>query len=276
MAQQSIRRIAPPFLNAFKFKDKIGVIDSYGKHTYNDLLIQSKELSKNILNISQSGPTVDLFHMHNQRVAFLCSNDHTYVNAQWASWMIGATAVPLSKFHPLKELEYIVSDSSPRLLVGTSKYSDMLSELGEKLNINTVTFEPNLMNEIKFKKFSNEILPESVLSDSHFEKIWQDINWSDTNAHIVYTSGTTGRPKGVVTSFANLVSQVEDLNTTWNVSSGDGYLHVLPLHHIHGIVNNLVSPLTAGACVTMLDGFNAKQVRFLTFLRFFTEFSLWV
>lgn len=260
--QQSIRKIAPPFLNAFKFKDKIGVIDSFGKHTYNDLLTQSKRLSKHVLNISQSCSTIDPFYMHNQRIAFLCSNDHTYVNAQWASWMIGATAVPLSKFHPLKELEYIVLDSSPKLLVGTPSYTDMLSELGEKLNINTVIFEPNLTeeSEIKFKNFRKETFSEEVLSDSAFEKIWQDINWDETNAHIIYTSGTTGRPKGVVTSFPNLVSQVEDVNTTWNVSSNDGYLHVLPLHHIHGIVNNLVSPLTAGACVTMLDGFSAKQV----------------
>ena len=260
--QQKVKRITPPFLNAFKFKDKIGIIDTHGRHSYNNLLMQSQKLSKTMLNVSPSGSIVNPFCMHNQKVAFLCSNDHTYVNAQWATWMLGATAVPLSKFHPLKELEYIVTDSSPKLLVGTSSYASILSEIGEKLNINLVLFEPNLSedSEIKFKNFRKETLPEKVLSDSSFEKIWEEIDWDDTNAHIVYTSGTTGQPKGVITTFPNLFSQVEDINSTWDVSPDDGYLHVLPLHHVHGIVNNLVSPLTAGACVTMLDGFSAKQV----------------
>ena len=261
--QQSAGRFTPPFLNALKFKEKIGVIDTFGRHTYNDLFTQSKILSKKILAVTQNCPVLNPLQMHNEKVAFLCSNNHTYVTAQWATWMLGGTAVPLSKFHPLKELEYIINDSSPKLIVGTENYSEILSEISENLNINLVIFEPNLTEDstsIKCKNYGKEGLPGDILSDSSLEKIWQGIDWNDTNAQIVYTSGTTGRPKGVVTSFPNLFSQVSDLNTTWKVSSDDGYLHVLPLHHVHGIVNNLVSPLTAGACITMLDGFNAKEV----------------
>jgi len=71
---------------------------------------------------------------------------------------------------------------------------------------------------------------------------------SDRRALMVYTSGTTGRPKGVVTTQANLEAQITTLVDAWGWTPQDHILHVLPLHHIHGIVNALCCALYAGAC----------------------------
>lgn len=51
---------------------------------------------------------------------------------------------------------------------------------------------------------------------------------------------------GVVLSYRNLEAQVQALVEAWNITSKDNVLHTLPLHHIHGIVNGMMCPLTVG------------------------------
>lgn len=77
---------------------------------------------------------------------------------------------------------------------------------------------------------------------------------------ILYTSGTTANPKGVVLSYSNLSAQASCLLDAWKWSSDDVLLHTLPLHHVHGIVNALLCPLYAGAKTIMLKKFNANTV----------------
>ena len=79
-------------------------------------------------------------------------------------------------------------------------------------------------------------------------------------ALILYTSGTTSKPKGVVTTHANIQAQVESLVAAWEWSARDHILPVLPLHHIHGVVNVLLCPLWAGAVCEFLPRFDARQV----------------
>jgi malonyl-CoA/methylmalonyl-CoA synthetase len=78
-------------------------------------------------------------------------------------------------------------------------------------------------------------------------------------AAMVYTSGTTGKPKGVVTTHANLRAQVESLVEAWEWSADDRTLLVLPLHHVHGIVNVLTCALWSGAVCEMLPVFDADE-----------------
>ncbi|NJK60297.1 MAG: AMP-binding protein, partial [Oscillatoriales cyanobacterium SM2_1_8] len=79
-------------------------------------------------------------------------------------------------------------------------------------------------------------------------------------AQMLYTSGTTGQPKGVVLTHGNLAAQVHALVTAWGWQGGDRLLHVLPLHHIHGIVNALLCPLAVGARCEMLPKFEVEAV----------------
>ena len=69
---------------------------------------------------------------------------------------------------------------------------------------------------------------------------------------MVYTSGTTGKPKGVVTTHANLRAQITALVEAWEWSADDRILLVLPLHHVHGIVNVVGCALWSGAVCEML------------------------
>lgn len=79
-------------------------------------------------------------------------------------------------------------------------------------------------------------------------------------AMILYTSGTTSRPKGVVTTHANINAQIETLVEAWEWSPEDRILLCLPLHHVHGIINVLSCALWTGATCEMLPRFNAETI----------------
>jgi malonyl-CoA/methylmalonyl-CoA synthetase len=77
---------------------------------------------------------------------------------------------------------------------------------------------------------------------------------------MLYTSGTTNRPKGVVLSMSNITAQALSLIEAWRYSQDDLLLHVLPLHHIHGTINALFTPLMAGSAIEFAYPFNADVV----------------
>jgi malonyl-CoA/methylmalonyl-CoA synthetase len=83
---------------------------------------------------------------------------------------------------------------------------------------------------------------------------------SDQRAMIIYTSGTTGRPKGAVTTHQMIGAQIASLISAWRWSPSDRLLLVLPLHHVHGIINGLGSALAIRATCEMLYPFDAERV----------------
>ena len=83
---------------------------------------------------------------------------------------------------------------------------------------------------------------------------------SERRAMILYTSGTTSRPKGVVTTHANITAQIVSLVEAWEWSADDRIVLCLPLHHVHGIINVVSCALWSGATCEMLPRFDANAV----------------
>ncbi len=83
---------------------------------------------------------------------------------------------------------------------------------------------------------------------------------NERRAMILYTSGTTSRPKGVVTTHANITAQITSLVEAWEWSADDRILLSLPLHHVHGIINVVGCALWSGATCEMLPRFDANAV----------------
>lgn len=79
-------------------------------------------------------------------------------------------------------------------------------------------------------------------------------------AAILYTSGTTGRPKGAVLSQENLLSNAQTLRSAWAFTGEDVLLHALPLFHTHGLFVAVNTAMLAGASMRMLPAFSADRV----------------
>jgi malonyl-CoA/methylmalonyl-CoA synthetase len=90
-------------------------------------------------------------------------------------------------------------------------------------------------------------------------------------AALLYSSGTTGQPKGIVLSHANLQSNAQTLLAAWGFSAQDRLLHALPVFHVHGLFVALGCALLGGASMRWLAGFRAAEV-----LRFLPECTVFM
>ncbi|KAK1938943.1 Acyl-CoA synthetase family member 3 [Phytophthora citrophthora] len=185
------------------------------------------------------------------RVALLGARGASYLIIQWAIWLAGGIAVPLHPAHPADEMDYIVSDSGAALLVVNesftapdSKLKEYVAGLPMKMNVEVI-IRPDDVKGGDEKELS-------VDQQKEVQRWLETRDYSKAGAYMIYTSGTTGRPKGVVTTHAALTAQISDLVTAWEMSSNDHLIHFLPLHHVHGILNNLLCVMYVGGSVEFL------------------------
>ncbi|CAG8591582.1 21323_t:CDS:10, partial [Cetraspora pellucida] len=227
-------------------KHKPAIIDVKAEtsHSYRHLVSDIVELRKILLKYA--GTSVE--DLKEARVAFLCPNGYNYVVSQWSVWSAGGIAVPLCITHPLPELLYVLNDSQSTIIITHSDFQEKINGIAHEAGIKKVIVvcdkeqKYSQYNDVNFK--SPSLIP---MDDSR-------------RAMIIYTSGTTGKPKGVVSTHANITAQVKSLVDAWRWNDKDKILHVLPLHHMHGIINALTCGLYSGATVEMMPKFDAASV----------------
>lgn len=215
------------------------IVSRQGNFTYAKLLHDSELLSKRL------SPNEDL---GGQRVVLLCEAGYDYVRAQWAVWRSNGIFVPLCTTHPGSELEYVMRDSEASIAISDKHFESVLKPLAEQQKMKYLCLDEVVADATAN---ANAMFREHP----HYDPF--DIN---RNAMIIYTSGTTGRPKGVVTTHANIEAQVLTMINPWEWTSRDHILHVLPLHHVHGVINVLTCALWSGAVCEMMPKFDAKTV----------------
>jgi malonyl-CoA/methylmalonyl-CoA synthetase len=216
--------------NAQRFADRVAIADEDGDHRYRELLRASERVASKLL-----AGRADL---DGNRVAFLLPPTFAYPAVQWGIWRAGGIAVPLSTLAPAPELRYLLEDCRPEIVISSPELIERLQPISDSLALRLLSTSEALGRE-----------PQKL----------PDVD-ADRPAMIVYTSGTTGGPKGVVTTHANIEAQVRALVESWRWTDKDRILLVLPLHHVHGIVNVLTSALRSGAVCEMAPRFDADEV----------------
>ena len=210
--------------------EQIAIHDNIGDHTYGDLQVGSDKIASALSKTLETGK--------NANVAFLTPNNHHYTLAQLGIWKSGLSCVPLCQSHPPQTLKYYIDDSQASALIVTKDFVDKIGDL---------------------RKQSKLLILEDLLEEKAEIEDLKGVEGED-NALLIYTSGTTGSPKGVVLTMNNVIAQTECMIKPWAWHENDKILHILPLHHTHGIVNCHLCPLHIGASIRMLPHFDAKTV----------------
>lgn len=228
----------------------IAIVDRDGEHTYTDLGRAANTVARLLLEVTG---TEDL---DGERIAFRVAPGFDYVATLLGIWRAGGIAVPLCVSHPEPELAYVLDDTSAALIVSDEAGEDPLARLAAERNTVFRT-----VRDLVASGGANVDVhsPVSSCTGVQLEKTLPQVR-PDRPALILHTSGTTGRPKGVVMSHAALAANVAALVEAWGWTAQDRIVHVLPLHHTHGIINALLCPLRVGATVDMLPGFDAGTV----------------
>ena len=208
----------------------MAVVDAQGSFTYNDLLDASSRVAAALLSGREN--------LDEERVAFLVTPGFAWVAVQWGIWRAGGVVVPLPLNSPRSELEYFIDDSKASTLVYDAPAETALAPIAADRGIRALSCDQVLAGE-------PAELPDIA---------------SERRAMILYTSGTTSRPKGVVATHANITAQIMSLVEAWEWSADDRIVLFLPLHHVHGIINVVSCALWSGATCEMMPRFDANTV----------------
>ena len=168
-------------------------------------------------------------HLAGERVAILIPAGRDYVTALHGVWRAGGIAVPLNVAAARPELEYCLSKAGATRVMTSRKHPVAIDPVCKRLGIEARDVDDEL-------EASGNPLPLPAFELSR-------------PAMIVFTSGTTSKPKGAVITHKAIHAQVTTLINAWRWTRKDSIPLFLPLHHLHGLINVLSCALWCGATV---------------------------
>jgi len=178
------------------------------------------------------------------RVATYSGNFPETALIYFACWAYGATVVPLSVSEDEAHLRYIIRNSEAKSIFTRPELLDKLRSIlsgGDDPISIPLQVEP--VDESAEGYFPNDA----------------DLPFPDTEALIVYTSGTTGNPKGVLLDQYNLLVDGFALASHHRITSNTRMMCVLPIHHVNGTIVTMVTPLVAGSSFVLNERFSVHH-----------------
>jgi len=218
------------FERAKNFKDRTALVSNGTSYCYEKLLQTSQNVAANLL--------IGKPDLNEARITFLIPPSYEYTAVQWGIWAAGGIAVPLCVLHPLPSIQFVLEDTQAEIVIVHEDYIDFLKPLEKEIGVLIISLE-------------------SLFKENECDLPNVD---SSRRAMILYTSGTTSKPKGVVTTHKNIEAQITTLVNAWEWEQDDSILNILPMHHVHGIINVMSCTLWSGAFCEFLPKFDAKKV----------------
>ncbi len=183
-----------------------------------------------------------------ERVAIVAGNSPKWITALYGIWQAGMTAVPIDFMSTAAEIAYILDDCTP---VAVWHDEGTRAKMDEALGLQAKA-RPALLplDEISFDATAKKIEDEAFGSSP-----------DEALALIVYTSGTTGNPKGVMLTFGNLRANTEACSIKIQVFiPDDRVLVVLPLHHAYPLMGSVVMPMSIGATAVFAQAMSGPAI----------------
>ena len=209
---------------------KTALVEGDNKYSYGEVNNRIDRFATGLLNGKDD--------LREERIAFFIPASLDYVTTMHGIWRAGGIAVPLNVASAVAELDHYLSSASVTRMVANGDYQESLRGLCAELNIELVSVDDVLADDIRE-------LPEII---------------PDRRAMMLFTSGTTNKPKGVVSTHKTINAQITTLIDAWSWSEEDVIPLFLPVHHIHGIINILSCGLWAGATVHLYSKFDIPKI----------------
>ena len=193
-----------------------------------------------------AGALVNLGLKEGDRIAVQVEKSADNVALYLATLRLGAIYVPLNTAYQPREIEYFLSDATPRIFVAAPEKAEAMQQIATAAGVEHVATLGARSDG------SLAALVDTAAANSEVSS-----RGGDDLAVICYTSGTTGRSKGAMISHDNLLSNARTLVTEWGFTANDVLLHALPLYHIHGLFVALHCALLSGARILLHPKFDA-------------------
>jgi long-chain acyl-CoA synthetase len=202
-----------------------------------------------------------------ERVAIYAQNVPQFVIAQLGTWKAGGIAVSVNPMNKERELEQILKDSGATVLVALeSLYNDVASKVVGNSHVRTVIttseLEYQTRNDDRIFAGVTRSSCEGALDMGELLQQFRGVEvpavvlQPDDVAFLTYTSGTTGPPKGAMTTHGNVVFNAFTYRDWIGLDSDDVVLAIAPLFHITGLVGHIAISLLAGAPLVLMYRFD--------------------
>lgn len=188
------------------------------------------------------------------RVAILADNHPRWVASYLGIIAAGGAAVPLDTAYHADQVAKLLKDSGSSWLICDPKHLEIAREAAQGTRVRLLLTEPSSSNQDSSVIDLDQIFNEQTGPFTPVPRQLEDL------ASLLYTSGTTADPKGVMLIHANLLGEADAVFAWANIGPSDAILGVLPLFHVLSQMANLLLPLVAGARVVYLSTLNTTEL----------------
>ncbi len=187
------------------------------------------------------------------RIATFSYNHADTVIQYFAAFLLGAVVVPINVGEDDKQIAYILRNSETRLIFVRDQFLARVRAITASIECVKTTVCVGRKSDASLPHGESEIAKQPARFST------QDQPGLDDEALIVYTSGTTGNPKGVVLAQYNLLCDPMAIAEWHRLSDDQRMMCVLPIHHVNGIIVTLLTPLYFGGSVVLNQKFHADK-----------------
>ncbi|HWF43029.1 MAG TPA: class I adenylate-forming enzyme family protein [Candidatus Kapabacteria bacterium] len=184
------------------------------------------------------------------RIATISHNHADTVIQYFGAWLLGACVVPVSLSEDDHRIQYILENSRTKLAFVRSDYAERITPI--------IASVQSVESVLWCGGGNAEDLFEAALANAEpFFTSPEAVTLQD-EALIVYTSGTTGNPKGVVLTQFNLLADAKGITEWHAMTNSQRMMCVLPIHHVNGTIVTLVTPMYFGGAVVLNQKFQSE------------------